>query len=218
MARCRRGYTLIEVVISATIMTILLGSLGMATQRGLGLFWRSTASSDVDTRVGRATGRLVSELRNAGTGSLFPALPVPPPGGPALWTSTLDYRIVLDWQAGAIVWSPIRRLAIQMGAGEVDNGVDDDGDGLIDERSIVRIEDPGAANQQTVVLVNDVAAFLEGELPNGADDNGNGLVDERGLSFDMTDGALNVRISLERTGPDLDRIVRSRVATVQLRN
>ena len=67
---------------------------------------------------------------------------------------------------------------------EVDDGQDNNGNGLIDEGRIVWTRNVGAPDERSVVLCHQVREYLEGEVPNGLDDNGNGLVDEKGLSFE----------------------------------
>ena len=53
---------------------------------------------------------------------------------------------------------------------------------------------------------------------NQTGDNGNGLVDERGLCFELVDGNLNIRLSLEGRDPDGFEILRTFQTSVWLRN
>jgi len=210
-----RGFTLIEAVIASVLGTIMFGSMVMAIQRGAGVFEQSVANNDVDSRAARALDRITREILGASSGSLNPTLETPV-GAPTVWSSTLDYQEPASW-AGAVVLGQTIRITLELEDGEIDNGLDDNNNGLIDERQIVRIVDPGP-NEQRTVLLNGVSAFLEGELANGLDDNANGLIDEQGLSFDLTGSTLNVRLSLERIGPGQRLIVRTQIASIAFRN
>lgn len=211
------GFTLTETLVSATLMTLVMGGMVLATQRGLGLFEQSTANSDINSRAARACYRILEDLRPAGTGSVFPDL-TSPVGGPVTWSPTLDFRKADQWQAGATVWGPVFRIGFELAPGELDNGVDDNGNGLIDEGVVVRTENLGAADQRRTVLVNDVRELAAGELDNGLDDNGNGLVDEAGLAFDLDDNVLTMRLCVETIGPGGIPITRTQETTLALRN
>ena len=118
-----------------------------------------------------------------------------------------------------LAWDDTERLTFEYEPGELDDGLDNDGDGLVDEGRLIRYVDYLLPTERRIVLCSGVAEFLEGEEGgNLADDNGNGLVDEPGLGFDIDGGTLNVRMSVAGTGPTGTEIVRTRVASVFLRN
>ena len=206
------GFTLIELMIGAVLTGIVLGSVILATKQSTAAFRRNAANSALDANVARALNKIERELA-ASSAADFAALT-----GPGVWQDAAEVQVALDYVAGAVVWGPTVRLALEYAPGELDNGVDDNSDGLIDEGVIVRIENPGAGNEQRVVIAKGISEFLEGELDNAADDNGNGLADERGLSFELVDGALNVRISMERIGPDERLMVRTLETSLAIRN
>ncbi len=206
------GYTLLELVVGLTLLTILMGSVIMTTQRGIAAYRRSASNSSLDAKVNRALSRLARELVDAGGANLVPN-PTPPLGG-----ATLDFQRPVAWTGGAIVWGPTVRFALELAPGELDNGIDDNGNGLIDEGVLVRIENPGLANEQRSIFSRGVSEYLEGETGDGTDENGNGLVDEGGLSFSRSNGSLQIALSLERIGPDGELMVRTLGTSVALRN
>jgi hypothetical protein len=107
---------------------------------------------------------------------------------------------------------------LELETGEQDNGLDDNGNGLVDEGVIVWTENPGLVDERRVIRSHWVREYLEGELPNGLDDNGNGLRDERGLCFSIEGDVLTIRITLERRDDD-GRIHTKTVQTsVRVRN
>lgn len=208
----KSGYTLLEIMIGLTLLIVLLGSVVMVTQRGTSAYRRSASNSSLDAKVNRALSRLARELVDAGIVSPLANLSLP------LGSDTLDFARPASWAGGAIVWGNTVRFAAELATGEVNNGLDDNGNGLIDESVLVRIENPGLVNEQRSILSRGVSEYLEGETGDGTDENGNGLLDEGGLSFSLTDGSLQIRLSLERIGPDGKLLVRTLETSVALRN
>ncbi len=80
------------------------------------------------------------------------------------------------------------------------NGVDDDGDGLVDEVRLVWTSSKGS----TEVLCSNVLPLGADEELNGMDDNGNGLIDEGGVTFHRRRGqvAVSITVSITVPGPD----------------
>jgi hypothetical protein len=93
-------------------------------------------------------------------------------------------------------------VALLMDTRETDNGIDDDHDGLVDERMLVVTRNIGTASQRSSVLCHGVAEWLEGESSNGLDDNGNGVRDERGFSVQRVGDLLYVRLTIESPTKD----------------
>lgn len=212
----RSGASLVETLIAVSMSLLLLGGVVQSTNRGLAAFRTGSANNDVESRAARALNRIVGELLGASAGNLQPDLTTPP-GNPTAWSTAIDFRVGEEWLAGAVQWSAPRRLAWVLASGELDNDLDDNGDGLADEGSIVFLEAPGTADERRVVLANGVRELLEGESLNGLDDNGNGLIDEGGLVFDLDGQVLTIRFSLERIGPE-GSIVRTQQVSIRLRN
>lgn len=215
--RSLRGAGLIEVLVAVTLTVLVLAGVVQATHRGMGAFRAGAANSEIETRAARAISRLARELLGASAGNVQPNLATPL-GNPTTWSDSIAFRVGEAWVDGAIVWSAPRRVAWELAPGELDNDLDDNGDGLVDEGSLVLVLEAGMAEETRVVLASGVRKYLEGESFNGVDDNGNGLVDERGLAFDLDDDVLTIRISLERIGPDGNPIIRTQQASIRLRN
>jgi hypothetical protein len=139
--------------------------------------------------------------------------PVAPMG-----SDTLTFETSTGVQGGAVVWSPPRTVAFEYAEGELDDGVDNDGNGAIDDGMVVWIEDEGQATEKRVTLVSDVSEYLPGEEPDGADNNENGLVDERGLAFELDGEVLKIRLALEVLGPSGYPITKAGEISVFIRN
>jgi hypothetical protein len=96
-----------------------------------------------------------------------------------------------------VSWDLPSSLSLELDTGEIDNGLDDDGDGLIDERRLVLTRNVGGPNTITTVLCNGIPELAEGEVANGLDDNGNGVVDEAGFNVRKVGDLLTVRLTVQ---------------------
>lgn len=213
----RRGLTLVELLIALSFASVVLFGVVQATQSGLGMLNENAIQSDVTMRSGRAMQRITSELYFAGASTLVPDL-TPPLVGPDPGNSAVTFRCGDDYQAGALQWGAFRSLTWERAANDPDNGIDDDGDGLIDEGEVVLRRNVGAADEQRVVLVRDVPELLEGEASNALDDNGNGLFDEPGFCLSRDGNVVEISLTLQRPGRGGRPVIRTRTTSVLLRN
>ena len=153
--RSRSGFTLIEVLIVAMILGIVLyGVLGVLAASSSS-YRHSSASLDMESRGSRLMERLVDALRRSG-GTTLTSVPVNP-----LWTTTLDFQRSQGFEGVAGNWSEVEGLRVDLAVGslrwlrepemasqaviddvqsvrpmlegEIANGLDDNGNGLIDE-------------------------------------------------------------------------------------
>jgi hypothetical protein len=209
-ARPNSGFTLLETAIAGLLVTLLLSSAILAARSGYGAFRATQNASDVEVRVRRALDRAAIELLGVGSSELQP--------NPTTDFGTDDvlYRHPAGLAGTAITWGDQNRLAFEYESGEVDNGVDDDGDGLIDEGSLVLTRDVGGTERR-IVLCNGVSELYDGETANGADDNGNGVKDEAGFNVHRVGDVLQVRLCLEAMGEN-GIIVRALETSVRVRN
>lgn len=214
----RRGSSLVELLVAVGVTAVVLGSVSLAAGRAQQLMNANEASLRLDTRQSRAALKAMRLLLAAGTGSVTPDLTPPGGGAPTPWAPQVQFRTCVDFQANAIVWGDLQSIGWERDVGELDNGVDDDGDGLVDEGALVWFEREGEADERRVVLASGVAELLEGEDFNGLDDNGNGLVDEAGACVDVDEnGVLTLRFTLE-DAPRGDLVQRTRTVRLRLRN
>ena len=214
----RAGFTLVVMMIAATLLAFVLGAATMIALSRANAFSMGQGNMTLEAKVRRTASRLVNAFTSAGRAGLVPD-PQPFPPAQGVGTSTLDFRKNVGVVGGVIQWGPITRIRFEYSPSELDNGVDDNGNGLIDEGEAVWLENPDTPQERRVVLITGVSEFLQGEIPNGLDDNGNGLVDEQGLSFDMDSNNLIIRLSLERMQTGTQQpIVRSIETSVLLRN
>jgi len=209
----RAGWTLVETTLGLALFALVGASFLGASQRGWSAYRRSAANASVDAQVTRTLARITRELVYAGAQRLDPPQPVAPLGA-----ASLEFQVPVDFAGPVTVWGALTRMAFEREPGELDNGVDDDGDWLVDEGQVVLTRDVGSLDERRVVLARGVRERLAGEDANAVDDNGNGLVDEPGLCFERRGETLVVRLSLVRVGPDRELMVRTLESTITLRN
>ena len=206
----KQGFTYVEIVIAMGVMLMTLGSAIMMSYRTGEALRTRGARADVEIHARRAMQRVLDELAVARYAMLDPV----PNGG-----SAVDYYRPEDFVAGAIVWGSKSRLSLQYEVGEVDDGLDNNGNGLVDECFLLYTRDADGPGEQRVVLCRNLSELLEGEVPNGLDDNGNGLIDEQGLCL-LGVGTNRLEISLTVEGIDSNgiRFQRTMSSSTRLRN
>ncbi len=209
----RAGHTILEVTISAAILAMIFGTVAFVAKSGSDLFTTSVARNDLESRARRALSQIQTELLSSDHSSLDAIAQSP------VWSSQLvfDQVTAVSSTHGTPVWTS-SMIEFRYEQGEPDDGVDNDGDGLVDEGVVVFVKDWNGADEQTIVLCRDVAEMQEGEDVDGADNNDNQLTDEAGLSFDLIDGSLVVRLTLQRIDAQGRLVTRSFESSVWLRN
>ncbi|MEE8467231.1 MAG: prepilin-type N-terminal cleavage/methylation domain-containing protein [Planctomycetota bacterium] len=208
------GFTLVELVITVFIIGILSGAVTQVLLGGSGAFRMGVTVADLEARTARTLERMSREIAAADADTMNPADPA---GG-----NWVEFTTPTGTVGKTILWGPRLRYRVELAPLELNNGVDDNNNGLVDEGVLVRIEDFGGPNERRVVLARGVAEFLEGEIANGLDDNGNGLDDEGGLAISIQTGgtrdALTLRLTLQGVDAFGDVLERTLETTVALRN
>lgn len=216
----RRGTTMVELLIAALIMTSVLGAIGVTVLAGSRSYEEGVARADVDGQARRLASRIAEEFLTASRGSLTDGA-APVWSGGAVDDGEIEYSYwqVMGFAGGALQPSPVRRVRLDYAQGELDDGLDNNGNGLVDECRILLTLDTGTATE--IAIGGFVREFLQGEIGgNDADDNANGLEDERGLcmTFDPDTNTVMVRLTIERLTSQ-GRLVTSTAETaVRLRN
>lgn len=151
----RSGFTLVEALIVATVLGIVLYGVFGVLAASSNSYRHSTANLDMESRGSRLMERLVDALRRSG-GTTLTSVPVNP-----LWTTTLDFQRSQGFEGVAGNWSEVEGLRVDLAVGslrwlrepgmvsqaviddvqsvrpllegEIANGLDDNGNGLIDE-------------------------------------------------------------------------------------
>ena len=213
LARSRAGFTLLEMMVVLALLSTFVGSLLAVGSTSTRLCVTGATHANLESSARRALDRLADELTGARSDSLA-TLPESP-----LWQEQIDFDRVESMRAGdgRITWSS-DRAEFRMDTGEIDDGNDNDDDGLVDEGALVLVRDAGGAGESTLTLAHGVREYLEGELANGVDDNGNGLIDDRGVTFERSGSDLRLYLTLEGLDRDGRIVTRTLETTIWSRN
>lgn len=190
-----RGFTLVEALIAATLLVVLLVAVLQTSSRASDAFEEGSAEHTLSTATHRALERMSRALELADA-SLFTGAVMTNFGA-----DLVTFRVPADFAGAAVQWTSMQ-IHAELEPGELDNGADDDGDELVDERRIVLTEAVGTPAELASVLLTGVAELAQGELANGADDDGDLLIDERGLSLSATGNVLTIRVTCQRRDSD----------------
>jgi prepilin-type N-terminal cleavage/methylation domain-containing protein len=193
--RARGGFTLLEMLITLSLMAVLAWQ-GMAFFQHTGNATRREATEAVVEDQARALlDRIALAIMGANRETLLPDSPSP-------WSaSDVRYQVQLGLQDGEVVWSEPEEIGHEPALAEV-----------------FWKESPDTENERRIVWARLVAPFIEKELPNGVDDNGNGLIDESGLTFAVDRDAVEIWLTLEVVGTDGSRTSRTAHTVVTCRN
>ena len=206
------GFTLVELVLATVLLTIVLGSLTFFGRQSALALRTSTTQAELDQLLNGTLVRIARELLPSGLGVITPDASAP--AGAAV----IDYRKSAGVVSGALVWGPPHRIGFELEAGELDDGLDNNANGLVDEGVVVLTIDPGVPGERRTVLCHGVRALAPGELANGGDDDGDGLVDERGLFFERVGPTLRVSLTLVGRDPQGRQLERTLDTLIQPRN
>ena len=207
----RTGFSLVEMLIGVTIAAILATSATMAAAESYVAFKTANINSSLESNLRRSMDRVVRELMATGMDSIFPAVDTDP-------QDDIVFSEIIDVTDGVLTWGNPKRLAFEYEEGELDDGVDNNGNGLVDEGVLVLTRNDGQANEARIVICHGVSELLEGEEENGEDDNGNDLDDEPGFCVLEEGNVLTIRLTLEQASDQVDRIQRTLITSIRLRN
>jgi hypothetical protein len=210
--RAAAGFSLVELMIVGLILSLILGMIAAIATSSERAYETGSTAAHLERQVAIAMDRVVAELRIANLTSITPD-PVP-----GLGASSVQFVKAEGSVDGEPIWSPLRSLAFEYEQGELDDGLDNNSNGLVDEGRVVLTEDIGGAGEMRIVLTRWVPELFEGELPNGLDDNGNTFIDERGFWLLRTDETIQVGMSLEKTDAQGRRMTRTGRSSTRVRN
>ncbi len=191
--RTRSGFTLLELVIAAALLSLVIGAAGLVQMRARDASRTGMGREEVESRGRRTLDRVVQELQGVARNLLFPD------PSTNLGASSLTYQHPTGISNLGVVLPPDTQtsLVLQLEPGETNNGLDDDGDGLVDEQRLVLTQNVGGPGTISTVLCTGIAELGDGEVANGLDDNGNGIVDEAGFNIRKVGDLLTVRLTVQ---------------------
>jgi len=189
------GFTLVEVIVSVTLVALIAVNISMLIGSGKKNFENTTAQMELEVQAARAMDRIALALMGSSRDTLYLTPEAP------FNTHVMNYEMNLGMDGDDPVWSDPERIEL-----------------VIEDGKVQWLENPGDLGERHVVWAKWVTEYLEGEVPNNLDDNGNGLVDEKGLSFDLDRNSVIIRLTAEREGPNGEAITKTMTRRVTCRN
>ena len=187
------AFTLVEVTVAAAIFLIILLVAFTIVDRGVKYYYTTSAVGSLQEAARKALDRMATDLRGTGLSIITDSLDQPLVEGVAYQEIHLRRNpgyenTEIPWEEGEAI---IYRFEYE--AAETDNGTDDDGDGLIDEGILVRVEDSSSA-----------------EIAHN--------VKEGGLSFTLQGSKIVIRVELEDIDDNQRKLEVSEETAVYIRN
>ena len=207
------GYTMVEIMISMTVLSVLMSFIFMAQSSGQKVAQRATHEDETQVRLTRTVERVADELRSVIDQTIWEDLT-----GFVTDSELLTFQAVGSLEGGVVIPGPVTRIAFVPEPGEGRDDIDNDGDGLVDEGTVTLVRDPDGPNEISVILCRNVRAYFDGESLDFEDENGNGLVDEAGFHFQRTGDQLAIRLTIEDVDLRGDVVTQSAEALIRIRN
>ncbi len=207
----RRGFTLVELAVCLTILASILTALGWFQISSQSTYRQTAARAEAESKARHASVRVMKELIGVGTNTL-----VPDPTS-NFGTSTLVFqKPTAVSNVGVVTWGTASRLELQLD--EADDGIDNDGDGQIDERRLALVRGIGTANETTTVICHGIPELGPGEFGNNVDDDLDGIVDEAGFNVQRIADLLRISLTVERALSDGTLVQATSETSIVLRN
>jgi prepilin-type N-terminal cleavage/methylation domain-containing protein len=159
-SRTRAGMTLLEMLIAMAVVGLVLGNVTMMVGSSSDVYEKESSKANLEDQLTQTLDRIVLALAGAGEGSLQPGTQSPS------FHDSLEFRTSLGVQDGVVVHGDSERIELVVEddgrvvwrerpeeisgrsvtwtrwvrdflEGEVSNGVDDNGNGLVDESGLV---------------------------------------------------------------------------------
>jgi prepilin-type N-terminal cleavage/methylation domain-containing protein len=159
LKRTRSGFSLLEVLIALVVVALIFGNVAMVVRSSDAAYSDETSMADLDLQLDQTLERIAVALMSASVTSLDPNAAVPAFHTQLEFVQSLGVqdgrmiqsdpeRIELVVDEGRVVWkqrpdSVDERMLVwsrwvsQFLEGEVRNGVDDNGNGAVDENGLV---------------------------------------------------------------------------------
>ncbi len=206
----REGFSLFEVLISITLVASLLTAVFRLANSSQQIADSSAKLSEIQSDLSVALERIQLVVRPAGRSTITPANPS--------GASQVSFQEAIGFANDAVQFGETMQLVLRPEEADPVDGIDNDGDGRVDEGELVYIQGLGTSAEKQQVLCKGVSRLAQGELPNGSDDNQNGLLDEPGFSIEQEGEVLIFRLTLEVVTDEGILLQQTRETAIRPRN
>ena len=209
----RSGFTMVELMVSALILSVMMGFVLLVQSTGQAAADQTGLEDEADSRLTRALERAANELRSVVDTTIWEDI-----AGFEGGASQVTFQALESLEAGVATSGPVKRLEVELETSELLDNLDNDGDGLVDEGALYLTQALGEDEEMRVLLCRGVRLMYTGETLDLADENGNGLVDEGGFHVERDGDRLIIRLALEVARSDGSRVERTGEASIRIRN
>jgi len=195
-------------MIVITLLGAVVGSVLAVLRTSTRAIGVGTTDARLESLASQTLDLIASRLRSSQRATMTPTLSAP------FSSSQITFQTSVGIAGGATVWGPVECIRFEYAPNDPNDGIDNDGNGIVDEGRVVWVQDVGGPNERSTVWATGISEYLHGETRDNADQNGNGLVDEQGLCFEFDGTSVIVRLTLEArdaSGVLLTRTVQERV-------
>lgn len=208
------GLSLLELLIALGIFITVSAGISDVLITTSDTYQTGITISVLESKGRRALDKMAIQLVGSGVGTFIPNPELP------FGSTTLTFQPCAGYDSANSVadWGRVVRFELRDEQGDVEDGIDNDRDGLIDERELIQVIDVGLPSEREVALLSGITRYLEGELPNGIDDNDNGLIDEEGVVFSLLGTRLHIQITVAGRGAKGLMLERTVSTAVVVRN
>lgn len=184
------GFSLIEVMIVAVIMTIVVGGVMEMLLSGMQTYNIGSNLVDVQNQARRIIDRVSKEIQAAGIDTISPT----PPATGSEGTHTITFQPCTGYSGGSIQWGNVTTIAFEYAEGETDDGADNNNNGIADDGKVTLTVSGG----DTTVLGR--------------------WVKEDGLSFHLDGRLLTITVELEKPSTPEEMEEATLVTTIEIKN
>lgn len=189
----RAGFTILEVAIAVTLVTVLLFNATQLIQTASRSGEHGTKQQELDQLADQVIDRIALALMAANEERTLPANQAP------FNSELINYATSLGVEDGETVWGDPERIALD-----------------IQDAYVRWLRNPESENSLERVWGKHVSEMQIDEFDgNNTDDNDNTLIDEKGLSFNIDRGSVQINLTLRRIlddGTELTATTHTRVA------
>ncbi|MFH1024847.1 MAG: prepilin-type N-terminal cleavage/methylation domain-containing protein [Planctomycetota bacterium] len=127
-----RGFTLIEILVTVAVLTVVAVAVGGMLITSQNTFSMGTTLGTLQDQSRFVVDKIANELQQSGTSTFAPASPS--------GVTSLAFQKCTGYVASARTWGNAITYAFAYETGEVNDGADNNGNGLADEGIITRTE------------------------------------------------------------------------------
>jgi hypothetical protein len=207
------GGMLVEVAITAVILVVMVAALTGVMRTGLSAHATGSALSELERDANVTVDRVATELVMSG-----PSVISPKPSTTDTVVTSITYQKNAGYSGGSAKWAATQSFELKADPTDADDGKDNNGNGIVDEKILVLVTDPGTPSERETVIARWVSELLEGEEANGLDDNGNGLIDEAGFCCTLDASVWTIRLTLQKPTSQGELLSRTVETSVTPRN